>query len=326
MAVHSTGTGSGWLETLDVDQPHGLTYREFNDFRIGIRKRFSQQHTAPADATAGGLHKPGKTSILLTDTTANLATYLADSSCAEFALACSTLTGRIFYMNDATNEWIKLPLQSASFCMGGDFTWTGGHEFDASVRFDGTATFADGAEFSGAVRIQGSFCSIGTLYVDGTVDFTGTVTFDNSIQVKGQAEFTAGVVFDDSVAVTGALVCASNANVTGDFSGTGTMMDRIVKAWASFCGSGGFTLVDNYNIASGQKVAEGDYSLLFTTALADANYAVVAMVKDQSVNVAADLLVPMCYSQKTTGFEIKVGKSGGNLLDVSRVSVVVFGG
>jgi hypothetical protein len=65
MTAHSSGSGSSWNETLDVDQPHGLDYQEWNDIRIGIRKRMAQEHASFADSTVGGVHKPGEVATLL---------------------------------------------------------------------------------------------------------------------------------------------------------------------------------------------------------------------------------------------------------------------
>jgi len=38
-------------ETLDVDQPLGLSYRQMNHIAIGVRKRMNKEHVAFADAT-----------------------------------------------------------------------------------------------------------------------------------------------------------------------------------------------------------------------------------------------------------------------------------
>ena len=66
MSVTPDGTGTGWsaVEAVDVDQPVGLAYRHANHIAIGVRKRLAHEHTTFADATVGGIHKPGGCAIL----------------------------------------------------------------------------------------------------------------------------------------------------------------------------------------------------------------------------------------------------------------------
>jgi hypothetical protein len=66
MSVHPSGDGAAWdsIESLDVDQPHGLDYRTFNHISKAVRKRIMQEHEEFADATVGGVHKPGGSAVL----------------------------------------------------------------------------------------------------------------------------------------------------------------------------------------------------------------------------------------------------------------------
>ena len=183
MSVHSSGTGSSWNETLDVDQPHGLDYREWNDIRIGDRKRMAQEHAAYADSTVGGQHTPGGTGILLVETTANMTTLGAAAdltSAHEFGLACNTATdptgATLFYYGDDTIP-VTLPvswnniLTDVTHTFGADSEITVGPPFlfQNKVTIDGTANFGDGAFFAAEVSVDG------LLKVDGTAtEFGGT--------------------------------------------------------------------------------------------------------------------------------------------------------
>jgi hypothetical protein len=63
----------------------------------------------------------------------------------------------------------------------------------------------------------------------------------------------------------------------GTYSTSSTNLVRApCVAWASFNGTAG-TLTAGYNVSSITKNGTGDYTLNFTNALVDANYAAVAM-------------------------------------------------
>lgn len=318
MSSHPDGTGSSWTENIDVDQPHGLDYRALNDLRIGVRKRLAFQHTQPADNTAGGLHKPGKTSVLLVDTSVNLAAYLIDPSCAEFGMACATAVGKLFYVNDATDEWCILPI-FGSICKGGDYTWTGAHEFDASVdfsqvvNFDGSASFGNPVEFS-AVDIS-SF-----------LNCSSSAYFANDVSCKADLVVDGTLVVTSNFDVSGDTDMSGGLNVSGDISMediSGTVKQRFATAWCSFCGNNGATLLNSYNVASVKRDNDGDYSVTFTAAMADANYATIVTVQDVSVAGVTDGISGGCVSSKTTGCRIKTGAALA--YDVSRVNVLIFG-
>lgn len=157
MTVHSSGAGTSWNETLDVDQPHGLDYQEWNDIRIGVRKRIAEEHSSFADSTVGGIHKPGGAAVLgINDGTPGAAdgTYRGHGLVWDNTsrLWCSTAVAGASTSGDQTVVLLHPDKQWG----GQDVTWTGAHEFDASV------------DISGNVAMDGD------LTVDGNVLFDGT--------------------------------------------------------------------------------------------------------------------------------------------------------
>ena len=177
-SVHSAGDGAGWTitETLDVDQPLGLSYRQMNHIAIGVRKRMNKEHVAFADATVGGEHIPGGAAILdIQEATADMTKGMSDGTYTGGGLVwcystgskygvlwvCATGDGTYGAVGDPT----ILKLHPDKQWGGGDITWSGAHEFDASV------------DFTGPVAINKD------LTVDGTAVFTGvfldgTTTFN----------------------------------------------------------------------------------------------------------------------------------------------------
>lgn len=176
MAVHSNGNGSGWLEDLDADQPHGLDYQEFNDFRIGLRKRLRKEHVEFADATIGGEHIPGGCAVLLIeDNTADVSKAYSDGTMTGGGIAWCSTVGLWCVTSDGTwtgtEDIKKITFPLACLCVGDDITMTGNWKFDNSVDFsgvniDGTCTIADGA----------------------LLDTTGAPTANNMIICKGYAD------------------------------------------------------------------------------------------------------------------------------------------
>lgn len=63
-------------------------------------------------------------------------------------------------------------------------------------------------------------------------------------------------------------------NTLQDQAGTGQPdIDGLCKAWVNFNGSGTVAILGSYNVTSITDNGTGDYTVNFTTAISDANYA-----------------------------------------------------
>lgn len=216
MTAHSSGTGGSWNETLDVDQPHGLDYQEWNDIRIGIRKRESQEHNTYADNTVGGIHKPGGAAVLGIDD--DTATVIADGTYRGHGLVwdgsvnlwCWTQTAGITDTPGVagTEDWTILKMHPDKQWGGQDVTWAGAHEFDASVDFTG--------------NIGGDITFHGALEFDGTVDFTAGVNIDGTAEVLNELACASDVIIAGDLVADGTAVFTSEVDISGncDISGT----------------------------------------------------------------------------------------------------------
>jgi len=206
MSTHSSGTGSGWKEDLDVDQPHGQDYVEFNDIRIGTRLRLSQEHSAFADSTVGGQHTPGGTGVLLVETTANMTTLGAAAdltSAHEFGLACNTATDptgeTLFYYGDDTVP-VRLPVSwnniltevthtfgsNSEITVGPPFVFQDRVDCSANLNVDSSADFSDAyvdgdISVKGSLKVAGDFSLTGDMAVDGTTNFNDAVDFSDVV-------------------------------------------------------------------------------------------------------------------------------------------------
>lgn len=213
MTAHSSGSGSSWNETLDVDQPHGLDYQETNDDRIGVRKRMAQEHATFADNTVGGVHKPGGSAVLgihdgtppAADGTALRGHGLIWDNTAR--LWCSTAVAGASTSGDPTLLFLHPDKQWA----GGDITWTGAQQYDNSVEF------LDPVDFTGPVIVEGS-CDFSDVAITGDISIAGKFAID------GSADFS-DVFIEGDVSVKGVLKVDGTATQFGGTQGTALFFD-----------------------------------------------------------------------------------------------------
>lgn len=208
MGVHPDGSGTGWslVEAVDVDQPHGLDYRLSSHIAIGVRKRINKEHVAFGDNTAGGEHIPGGCAVVaLTDTTADITKGHADGTFIGKGLIYDLASARFAcYTEDGTSgdssDPYYLTLGPGSLCKGGDYTWTGGHEFDGSVDFTQTVVFCASVDIQGELDASNTLID-GTLTVLDRADFSvmsardisisGDMFIEGTLNVNSQADFSA---------------------------------------------------------------------------------------------------------------------------------------
>jgi hypothetical protein len=97
-------------------------------------------------------------------------------------------------------------------------------------------------------------------------------------------------------------------------------MSGIAKAWVNFNGTGTPAVLGSFNISSIARVSTGIYTVNFTTAMPNANYAVTT----DAISAVFDQVC--CYEAPATGSVVIKVQNGatGTFLDVSSVSVAIF--
>lgn len=93
----------------------------------------------------------------------------------------------------------------------------------------------------------------------------------------------------------------------------------LCKAWINFNGTGTPAIRAQFNVASITDGGAGIYTINFTNALADANYAVVAIQNSTNTTTVA------ITGQTTAGFTISISESGTGPVDRSTVMAMVMG-
>jgi hypothetical protein len=97
-------------------------------------------------------------------------------------------------------------------------------------------------------------------------------------------------------------------------------MPGAAKAWVNFNGTGTVAIRAQFNVSSITDNGTGDYTVNFTTALADANYAVGGVVADQ----AGGNSVIQIFTLSTSSARIGARNSGLGFADNAQVTVQFF--
>jgi len=120
------------------------------------------------------------------------------------------------------------------------------------------------------------------------------------------------------------VVNTLNTDTVGAVLTTQNGITGIPKAWVNFAGADG-TRNSSFNVSSVTRSATGTYTVNFTTAMADANYAVGGFARNSGGTgrqIVCQTSASTAYS--TTQLGVIVGDSGG-LNDVTSVSIIVCG-
>lgn len=100
------------------------------------------------------------------------------------------------------------------------------------------------------------------------------------------------------------------------------------KAWVNFNGTGTVAIRAAGNVSSITDNGTGDYTVNFTTAMADANYAVAGMSSADSTGYgdlgAIAFRVRQSSAPTTTAVRITNGGGGASLLDAIYANVAIF--
>ena len=227
--------------------------------------------------------------------------------------------------------------------------------YNGSNNFTSSTTMSTGQWYHVAyVRESGTL----KMYFNGTVDSntqsyssqfgkTGTVYFgdqhaggggapqyyiDDLRVTKGLARYTSNFTAPTTAHLTSAGDSLKNIIVNEDADGiiigtSGISTARIAKAWAEFDGSG-VTLNASYNVSSITDHGNRDYTINFSTAMADANYSIVGSNIGQTASYNWSVVTGMGTAKTTSAARINVPHINDSSLygnDPDAVNVIAFG-
>jgi hypothetical protein len=140
------------------------------------------------------------------------------------------------------------------------------------------------------------------------------------------------IILDGSTGISsiGTLTGVTDINSPTGVLATQNGMTGIAKAWVNFNGVSTITIRDSFNVSSVTRNGTGDYSISFTTAMANINYAVSVGV---TTTTAPNGCIPQLFSDGTLwgqqapttgGFRMVTPGTNSTNYDNARVSLSVF--
>lgn len=113
--------------------------------------------------------------------------------------------------------------------------------------------------------------------------------------------------------------------ITNQAGTTQPDIDGVAKAWVNFDGTGTVAIRESFNVNSITDNGTANYTINFTNALADANYALASM---QGHKVGDGQARAVVYDQdntkSTTALQIRTVNDFANYYDSGEVHVIVF--
>jgi hypothetical protein len=128
-----------------------------------------------------------------------------------------------------------------------------------------------------------------------------------------------------TVQVSGAAISGTTGSFSGDLSFNSGYGSAAVaygcRAWVNFNGTGTVAIRASGNVSSITDQGVGDYTVNFTTAMPDANFATEVA---RSLTTDTDQFIQVVNSQTTTSVRLVNSKPGINNYDCAYVAVAIF--
>ena len=174
----------------------------------------------------------------------------------------------------------------------------------------GTVYVSNGLNVTG-----GQFIRTGGLSVTGGASITGGLTAFGSVTIRNGLDIDSG-----GLSVTGGASITGNMRINAStLSPIGIAPSYTTRAWATFNGVGTISLTAG-NVSSITDHNVGDYTVNFTTAMPHAQYAAVAMARNDGT--ITDASISPSTTPTTTTCRINLLQFGGTLIDSNIVCFI----
>jgi hypothetical protein len=186
---------------------------------------------------------------------------------------------------------------------------------------------------SGSLAIPASVSHLGAIWLlsesvaNVAAEVPGTsakwLTLTDYVKLTGNQTIAGVKTFssDPVMGVSGLTGSIAAARILAALNATGSAPIYAPRAWVRFNGNTG-AIVAAGNVTSVTRNGVGDYTIAFTTALPDANYAVMGSSNGSSGNFTS-LAVHSSIAPTTTQVRVQVG-SGAAAADATNISVCIL--
>ena len=159
-----------------------------------------------------------------------------------------------------------------------------------------------------------------TITLNGTGTVTGANTLTNTNTVTSA---TATALTLQSAGTTGVTIDTSqNLQFNSGYGSVATAYG--CRAWVNFNGTGTVAIRTSGNVSSITDNGVGDYTVNFTTALVDANYATIGMQSTDSVSPRSMSLQGTTGAATTSNVRFQLSNFSGTGVDSTTVCVSIF--
>ena len=125
---------------------------------------------------------------------------------------------------------------------------------------------------------------------------------------------------------SGVLQLQSSGTTIATISSAGLSSTTNAKAWVNFNGTGTVAIRSSYNVSSITDNGTGDYTVNFTTALADANYSLQGCTeRNKDVDNGCIINQNNQTALTTTAARICTYAVGTGAVDKAQIYVAIFG-
>ena len=146
-----------------------------------------------------------------------------------------------------------------------------------------------------------------------TIDGTEVITKENGV-----------VSLKNTNADTSLSFPANHAGIKTALKASGDAPIYACRAWVNFNGTGTVAIGDSGNVSSITDNGTGDYTVNFTTAMPNANYAVTQIYKPDSTSSGALTRMLFLNSQSAGSFNVVTRAMGGTPADYPILCFAVF--
>ena len=173
-----------------------------------------------------------------------------------------------------------------------------------------------------------SSISVGDIVAGANV-FPGTTVLSFNSPPSNRSNITVSKALAGSNTNTAVQFYSSTKVISPGIAGPG-----LCKAWVNFNGAGSVQIRAAFNVSSITDNAEGDYTVNFTNAMPDINYAVAGAARFESASLAQNTALryvgltsasgaTLSSDMSTTFVRVNVGFANGSLQDPSVATVII---